>query len=59
MAERESLNTTSSSSAPGPPGSPPGSTPRAPAARRCCIERKITGGQIALTADVENYPGID
>lgn len=23
------------------------------------LERKITGGQIALTADVENYPGIE
>jgi thioredoxin reductase (NADPH) len=27
--------------------------------RTLLIERKITGGQIALTADVENYPGID
>ena len=23
------------------------------------VERKVTGGQIALTGDVENYPGID
>ena len=27
--------------------------------RTLLIERKVTGGQIALTADVENYPGID
>lgn len=27
--------------------------------RTLMIERKITGGQIALTAGVENYPGID
>ncbi|MBF6600617.1 MAG: thioredoxin-disulfide reductase [Dehalococcoidia bacterium] len=27
--------------------------------RTLLIERKITGGQIALTSDVENYPGID
>jgi thioredoxin reductase (NADPH) len=27
--------------------------------RTLLIERKLTGGQIALTADVENYPGID
>jgi len=27
--------------------------------RTLLIERKVTGGQIALTSDVENYPGID
>ncbi|MDP9238751.1 MAG: thioredoxin-disulfide reductase [Chloroflexota bacterium] len=27
--------------------------------RPLLIERKVTGGQIALTNDVENYPGID
>jgi thioredoxin reductase (NADPH) len=27
--------------------------------RTLLLERKVTGGQIALTADVENYPGID
>ncbi|MEX0749520.1 MAG: thioredoxin-disulfide reductase [Dehalococcoidia bacterium] len=27
--------------------------------RTLIIERKVTGGQIALTADVENYPGFD
>ncbi len=27
--------------------------------RTLIVERKVTGGQIALTADVENYPGID
>ena len=27
--------------------------------RTLLIERKITGGQIALTGDVENYPGVD
>ena len=27
--------------------------------RTLLIERKVTGGQIALTADVENYPGVD
>jgi thioredoxin reductase (NADPH) len=27
--------------------------------RTLLIERKVTGGQIALTADVENYPGIE
>jgi thioredoxin reductase (NADPH) len=27
--------------------------------RTLLIERKVTGGQIALTADVENYPGFD
>ncbi len=27
--------------------------------RTLLIERKVTGGQIALTNDVENYPGID
>jgi thioredoxin reductase (NADPH) len=27
--------------------------------RTLLIERKVTGGQIALTTDVENYPGID
>ena len=27
--------------------------------RTLIIERKVTGGQIALTAEVENYPGFD
>jgi thioredoxin reductase (NADPH) len=27
--------------------------------RTLLIERKVTGGQISLTSDVENYPGID
>jgi thioredoxin reductase (NADPH) len=27
--------------------------------RTMIIERKVTGGQIALTSDVENYPGIE
>jgi thioredoxin reductase (NADPH) len=27
--------------------------------RTLLIERKVTGGQIALTSDVENYPGIE
>ncbi len=27
--------------------------------RTLLIERKVTGGQISLTGDVENYPGID
>lgn len=27
--------------------------------RTLLIERKVTGGQIALTSDVENYPGLD
>ncbi|HEY8173367.1 MAG TPA: FAD-dependent oxidoreductase, partial [Dehalococcoidia bacterium] len=27
--------------------------------RTLLIERKVTGGQIALTNEVENYPGID
>ena len=27
--------------------------------RTLLVERKVTGGQIALTADVENYPGFD
>ena len=36
----------------------PGCTRRA-RRRTLLLERKVTGGQIALTADVENYPGID
>ena len=27
--------------------------------RTLAIERKVTGGQIALTSEVENYPGFD